>query len=341
MTDITDRRARARARLHDLDARDEARRRREEELPRAVCSICGGIVAAGTGTIAPEGWQSVEQAREWGGIDAERARKKLAPLMAWRRRHNECQTTSQMVRAILDVDVPDQIAGAALAALRLPLTARNLWDGVRVRIKPSLRPPRDVKAILGRREPRPWSHLTADDVEELRRAIAKEQAVDQPRRCVDGACAWCGVSASPAWTRSPERWSDGSPAPLCAECAAVWDSDGQPGDHESLRGAALHALSGARAFTLTGLGIRTFADIAGGDHDGHSTPWVYAEEPLAALRERARMTWPSTLPAHLRQDYAERSRTEQRESYYAAVQREQQADRDRATAQARAEGWPV
>ncbi|MFB8386796.1 hypothetical protein ACFC3F_06610 [Microbacterium sp. NPDC055910] len=263
-------------------------------------------------------------------VDSERAINNLPALCGWRRRHDGCATTSGIVAEILGNEpLPYEIAGAALGSLRRSLLIER-------------RHPDPIHADVQHRakKPRPWAHVTDADREVLRKAIDRVRAQHEPRRCVNGACAWCGVSKSIGWRSSPETWADGSDAPLCRACAAVWESRGKPTDRDSRRRCALEALSGAAGFHGDGLGIRAYIDLTGDDHSGTDQPWQYAPAALEAIKDRARMTWPSTVTdPQIRNEYAERARREHREAQeavWAAIE----AERAQAEAEAaRAAGW--
>lgn len=321
-------------------ARERATEQRERlaRLPEAVCAACGGIVRAGDGTVADVNpW--VADANAWSQVDAERARDGLAPIMGWRRRHDGCATAAGMVGSVLGVEVSALVAGAAIAAIG----ARPMQSGLLA--KDRARHPH--RAALANREPdpRPWEHLVADDREALRVAVDRERAKVEPRRCVHGACAWCGVSQSIGWRKSPETWADASSAPLCRDCGVVWDLRTAPTLTAALRAAALEALSGAATFGGRGvvgdLTMRTFSDLAGDDHAGTAERWQYAPGALEAIREAARLAWPSSLPVEIRGDYLERSRRE----HAAAAQRAAEAAEVEALAaeaeRLRLQGWPV
>ncbi|OAN37438.1 hypothetical protein A4X16_16645 [Microbacterium sp. H83] len=84
---------------------------------------------------------------------------------------------------------------------------------------------------------------------------------------------------------------------------------------------------------MTGQGIRCYVDIAGDDHTGTPGRWEYAPEPLAALRESARIAHPESLPGEIRDEYREKHRAALRETR----QRLREIERDQLAAAARAE----
>ncbi len=320
-TTLTDRQSRLRARAAELAER-------AARLPRALCAACGGVVAEGQGVaVSVSPWNA--DATAWARDDDERERTGAVPVRGWTRRHDECATTVGIVRQLVGVDLPAVVAGAAVV------------EASRIRGAEILAEHRvgDPLAAPIQRRPRAWSHLTDADRERLAVVVARERGKVEPRRCVEGACAWCGVSTSIGWRSSPETWSDGSQAPLCRACAAVWDRRSRPVEKAARRACALEALSGAAGFGGDGLGILAFCDVAGDDHAGHPIGWTYAPAPLADLRERARMTWPSSLPGG-GGEYLERAARERAELEAAERAAEKARDAERTEA-ARAAGWPV
>ena len=317
-TTLSDRQSRLRARAAELAER-------AARLPRALCAACG-VVAEGQGVaVSVSPWNA--DAAAWARDDDERERTRAVPVRGWTRRHDECATTVGIVRQILGIDVRADVAGVAVL------------EASRIRGAEILAEHRvgDPLAAPIQRRPRAWSHLTDADRERLAAVVARERGKVEPRRCVEGACAWCGVSTSIGWRSSPETWSDGSEAPLCRDCAVVWDRRSRPADKAARRACALEALSGAAGFGGDGLGILAFCDVAGDDHAGHPIGWTYAPAPLAELRERARMTWPNSLPGEIGGEYIQRA-AEQRRAALADAAR---ADRDAAAAKRIAAGWPV
>lgn len=279
------------------------------ELPRAHCAGCGGIVPAGQGTIDPANlWARNAEAVAWDRTDAERIKSGRAPTLRWRRRHHGCATSVDIVAALIGDSVSVDVAADALGALRDPVMVSHRYRDVHAA---------DLAMKVGFTA---WGHITKRDRAMLRRAVERARAEREPRRCVDGACGWCGRSHAVGWQESPERWSNGSPAPLCGECAAVWDRRGNPTHGDSLRAAALEALTGVAGWGDGG--IRCFVDLADDDHDGTAEPWTFAPEALDRLRAEASMTT------------AERNA--EREALYAALARQE------AEAEAEAEaaaGW--
>lgn len=335
MSPITDRVARVRERVAAHHDREAARQEHLRRLPEAICAACGGVVRAGEGTREGTGpWGSDDDRHQWTIEDQARKKAGLPRVDAWRRRHDECATTPQIMGALIgEHDLSPQIAATVLNSLNEPLLARE-------RAKDA------TSASLDNRmaKPRPWAWIGDREIALLRRAVDRARAAVEPRRCRDGACGWCGVSESIGWHAGPARWSDGSAAPLCRACSAVWTSRGKPTDEAGARACALEALSGANGIASDGLGIRTYADIAGDDHGGTNERWAYAPAALDALTERARLTWPGSLPPDIRDEYRAAAAREQRAAQAAVIGELDAAERQRAEAEAEAArqaGWPI
>lgn len=319
-----------RERANALLAQHRADQDRRDALPAAVCAACGGIVPAGRGTLKGANTWSNPDALSWSQIDKERRKIGLPALFAWRRRHDGCADSAGMVEQLTGDVLSPALAGLALTRLSTPILVQN-----------RSRTPNEADTAHRDVKPRPWSHLTDADRAALPRAVNAVRAQVELRRCREGACAWCGVSHSIGWRKGPETWADGSEAPLCRACAEVWDRRGQPKDDRGRRACALEVLSGANSLESDGLGIRTFADLAGDNHRGHAQPWQYAPAALEALKERARLTWPTSLPGALRDEYLPRAVREQRDRYAAALNAQRAEEEAREQEAARAAGWPV
>ncbi|MGP6172054.1 hypothetical protein ACTU6V_12710 [Microbacterium sp. A204] len=321
--------------LKGLRARLAEATEREAQLPRALCRICGGVIAKGQGVIEPESAWSSSRRQSSEIIDRERVKKGLPPLHNWRRSHTGCAGgPERTIRALTGIDVTPAVAAAALAQMfpRRYTACSSHPD------------PGRAHHVFKEPKPQPWSHLSDVDLVALAAAVRKTHDPSMPRRCRDGACAWCGVSRSLSWHKSSEKWADGSEAPLCGDCYPVWRKRGASGDREDRRANALEALSGAAWFPMTGGGIRCYVDIAGDDRGGTLGRWEYAHEPLAELRETARIKKPESLPGEIRDEYREKRRqamldSEARAHHVAelAAAEAEQAEREAAIAA----GWPL
>lgn len=319
-------RERLRAKLAEINERDA-------RLPRALCRICGGVVPKGDGTCEPESSWAGTRANVWQIVDDHREKAGLPVFLAWRRSHSRCVGGPEItVRGVTKANVSPDVAAAALQKM-MP----------RRYVAMHLAPDPDY-AHSQFKDPRakPWAHLPENDRLALASVVERTHDPRVPRRCREGACAWCGVARSLGWHKSPETWADGSAAPLCSGCYAVWKRRGRSRDRDRRRGNALEALSDAAWFDMRAGALRTYCDIAGSDRKGTDEPWQYAPEPLDALRERARVAHPESLPATLRDEYRDKHRAALRES---AVERQRlidaaEAEENRQEAEAAAAaGW--
>lgn len=317
-------------RVRELEERERIAAKLAEDLPAGVCSVCGGTVAAGTGTLQQvSAWANFADVAAWREVDMDRVGKGLPPLLGWRRRHAGCQTSADIVATLTGVEVSPVVAADALGRLKEPVRVSELY-------RSEIAAHRAMVAGYVA-----WGHVEEHARTLLRRAVDRARAEVEPRRCREGGCAWCGRSHSIGWRSSPERWGDGSDAPLCTSCAKFWDLGGRPTDRDGLRACALEALSGANSWGSNGLGIRTYSDLATDDHAGTAEPWTYAPDALAALRERAWMTWPGSLTGVMRDEYTARARREHAEAQDAALARLAADEAEASAEAAAAEGWPL
>jgi hypothetical protein len=129
----------------------------------------------------------------------------------------------------------------------------------------------------------PWGHVDAvalraavQDLPGLRAAAGLE-----PVRCTSGACAWCGTVESRSWHDEQHAWPDGSPAPLCEPCDAVYVKHGSPSPAYwgEQRDALGEAVTGSPAMTgehapggLVGFAESDREDRTGGEAWSHLDP---------------------------------------------------------------------
>lgn len=318
--------------LKSLRARLAEINEREARLPMAICRTCGGVVAQGSGAIEPASpWERFRGA--WAEIDARRTDASLPVILGWRRSHAACANgLHAAIRGLTGETVTDSVAADALSRM-LP---RHY---LAMHVAPQ---PEDADRRFNDPKSAPWAHVDNTARGILKAQVQRSHDSSIPRRCKNGACAWCGVARSISWHTSPERWENGSPAPLCADCYAVWRLRGRSSDIEDLRGNALEALSGAAWFGMTGSGIQTYNDLATGEYRGTEGRWEYAAEPLTKLRENARLKSPESLPGDIRAEYRAKASGALRE-HRELLQRIEQETADaeaRARAEAAAEaGW--
>ncbi|MCM3614378.1 hypothetical protein M3672_07980 [Microbacterium enclense] len=272
----------------------------EAERPRAVCAMCGGVVHAGRDLVVGE--PSFEDRR----LDEERKSNGLPALHGWQRRHEACVDSVAVVRAITGRKVPAEVAHAALRAANPLVPVEGPFR--RLALYAELRTTH-VEDLVGWKSARPWAHLT-DDERRMFADMVDEEAREhrlrnEPHRCTDGACGFCGVALALAWGESPLKWSNGTAAPACRDCFAVLRRRRPTRDLRLLRGLGVEMLSGASGLGLAehfGDDMRVYADLAGDDHTGTDERWTYAPL-LAEIREEARMLLPTSLPEPLRSEY--------------------------------------
>lgn len=323
--------ARARQRLAAITAEAAAK-------PRALCAVCGGPVAAGTGLVDGEPNETANR------IDAKRTRGGLVPLRAWTRTHAQCADPVHVVKVVTGLDLSAEVAAAALGyAHRAPLYVDGMRiPGVaRIYAHVALDPDHALpEAIDGKA----WSHVDAETArtftEVVRETARTLKAPGTAVRCVNGACGSCGVAKSTTWHASPMKWADGSAAPWCADCYQVARRRPWSSDLLRIRAVALEVLSGANDMFMAdeiGDRMRLFCEIAGDDHAGTSEPWTFAAEAWADARELARRAFPSSLPDDLRQHYLDLRAAE----LEAAIARAHHERQGAALAAEKAAGWPI
>jgi hypothetical protein len=141
---------------------------------------------------------------------------------------------------------------------------------------------------------RAWGHV---DRKALAAALTELPALRVeaglvPTLCVDGPCAWCGITSSMGWTAHGHKWRDGSPAPLCGACGVVHARHGSPmatAWDETQRIAMGEALTGVPASqgNLPPEGLRGYAQTARSETSGRPTgePWAHLpREAVEAYR---------------------------------------------------------
>jgi hypothetical protein len=279
---------------------------RHKRLPRAVCRLCGGVVGVGQGQVYGE--PGVEAERS----DRERERAGLPPIRAWTRQHETCLDDSRVVRTLTGLEVSPEVANAALMSTT-PVLEGHRRPG-------AVRPVYAYQRALGNVAPLPWSggpwsHVSAEDRRQLTQTVREmhqdTQVRARPHACVDGPCGWCGVRLSTGWMESREKWRDGSPAPLCADCNPVEGRRPPMLSREALRAGTLEALTGLSMAGLQEIAAKTikaYADVADDDHPGTDERWAYAPETLHEIRERFRMGYWHMLKEPLRSQYGELAR---------------------------------
>jgi hypothetical protein len=253
-------------------------------LPRAICWVCGTRVAAGRGTRLPKSFGVTGSRQEFHNLVIAGPESGMATpsnVDGWRRAHDGCKAdVMAIVTRVLGARMPSgatpRQVGKALAEVPLALSAARAQRGAQ-------------------RWPFDW--ITPEEREALAEAIKRAIRADAPRRCKDGACGACGRSRSIHWRKSPLRWSDGTPAPLCQECRSA--ADGWSllpiASVADIRMAAERLHTGIAFANQEPMGMRLYADLADGEHRGHREPWAYSPA-LAEFRELAWRAHPTLIP---------------------------------------------
>lgn len=122
-----------------------------------------------------------------------------------------------------------------------------------------------------------WSHVEG---RALKRALASLPSLrDRPTTCTDGPCAWCGVAEAMGWASHGHRWADGSEAPLCGVCSAVYLRHGSPSPNyfDEQREALSEAVTRVPQMMGYGVpdGLRAFAETSGDEPTGQ--PWSHLD----------------------------------------------------------------
>lgn len=265
--------------------------------PRAICSVCGGIVEAGFGELDARAAATP--------ADAERGRALLPPLLGWSRRHTGCGDYAKAVYEITGRRVSEHVAELAVGRVRYPLEAYARTYAASMAYDP------DFRELRGGRIPavpelrgKAWAHIDDNERAELAAAV-KDAERDEwlrttPHCCTDGPCGACGVAKSLRWFASPLKWSDGSKAPYCADCGKVASGRPSTTDIRRLRIIGLEALSGASGMHLEveyGATMRLFCELVEPGHEGTAERWQLddAAGTWAVFRERARRSGATSL----------------------------------------------
>jgi hypothetical protein len=143
----------------------------------------------------------------------------------------------------------------------------------------------------GERMTTSWAHV---DRRALKVAIAtlpslRAEAGLVASECTDGACAWCGVVSSAGWFTHGHTWPDGSPAPLCAECSAVYVKHGEPSFPDEVRAALAELVTGVPPMMgeSAPVGLMPFVEVSADTEGGE--PWAHLDPE--ALRSYRFATW--------------------------------------------------
>ncbi|MFD4957540.1 hypothetical protein [Microbacterium sp. NPDC058389] len=291
---------RARERI-SLDSDERARR---AQLPEAWCRYCGGIAAAGEGTVEPE--RPLIPPHPAGGETPERAVKVLREqwaaaqpprAMQWTRACATCADAAR--RGEIAAEAFSRLAGRPVAErdARAALSMLRRWEldaaGTPLRLV-------GVFVFAIEREQgtgTPWGHVTDDERRQLLDTLSVAERASTPGASDDGACGLCGRREARRWHRSAEpmhaaalTWPDGSEAPLCGVCHAVWQRRGAPTDAQGIRRVVWEALTGEPI----GLGseaderVTPYCRSHAADCAGVDQAWSWAQPGLAQIHDERR-----------------------------------------------------
>lgn len=291
------------------------------DLPLAICRICGARVPAGSGSRLPEeSWPDEQRATRMRQADQVRASQGQPILDDWRRQHERCEASPEgVVFALTGKRVSPAIAADVFARTgqrRRLVAVQNFGSDL-------MSPPPDTRRPFAwlDQAARKWVADTVARIE-LERSVGPSTA---------GACGFCGRRTSQVWHAVALTWSDGSPAPLCASCWAVWDR--RTGDVESVpdirevRSTALEALTGWSEMGGADYGLRCFAEVSEpSERGGYEQAWTY-RSAVQAVTEAVWSDHPQHAPEATRDRYlrraeqrAEAERKARTEAYQASVQ---------------------
>jgi hypothetical protein len=140
----------------------------------------------------------------------------------------------------------------------------------------------------------PWGHVSDDERRQILDALRAAERANSDGPCTDGACGLCGRRDARQWHRSAPTmhapaltWPDGSQAPMCGDCHAVWQRRSAPTDERGIRRVVWEALTGEPI----GWGSEADARVTpycrshAADRAGVDQAWSWARPALARLRE--------------------------------------------------------
>lgn len=276
------------------------RKRITEADPINACAVCGMPVNDTEGMSVPSPKRPEEFTDGGAAYDRWVARRRFG------RRHAGCREgLAYVVGQVLGVSISEDAAAEVCAS-----------SGV----NPS------AIAVGKRAEKAAFDFIGDDQRARLKLAHERWNLKVTPHLCREGACGMCGRSHHVRWIESPLRWSDGTPAPFCGDCHALWLKRGRPRDAEPLRELAREALTGCASMNLPAMGMKCYAEVSGDDRGGHPRPWSYSPKALAEVRERVFVGRPDLIPDSITREIWTRIRDER----WAAFNREAEEAR-RAT----------
>lgn len=295
MNDMSQRLKRLRAWVGE----DDDRRNREVSLPKALCRVCGGWAKAGEGTrddapttgLVPHPTDPTKRLF---------VKKVDAPNGAddWRRQCSSCARAnlSEIVEAVVGIEVETRDAQAVV------LRMKSFDDELGLYI--TFPTAQSVGKATGNR----WGHLGRDDRDRVRQVLRGVIDERLPGVSQWGACGLCGRRHSIRWFEGPPfmKWSDGSNAPVCAECQQVMDRRPTADSIDHLRAIAVEAATGyAQMLYSAPPEFRCYFEARDSDGNGYATPWDYSD----GIREFREQVWedlPYLAPESRRRDFEQR-----------------------------------
>lgn len=282
-------------------ARDDERRERERELPRATCRVCGGWAKAGEGTREPEPFKGLVP------IPSNPTRVTIvtpspAPEHAdgWRRTCTTCATATpgEIVSAVVGGVVDNADSDKVFARMR----SFDDYDMLRQEFP--------TAEVAGRGTGRPWGHLRTEDRGRVRQVLREVTDARRPGPSKWGACGLCGRRQSLRWTEGPLflRWPDGTRAPVCAECQQVVERRPESYPIEQLRVIGVEAATGfSQIYYTAPAEFRLYAETKDSDGNGYADAWDYGDG-IRKFKEELWASRPYLAPEDRRDEFTQRLR---------------------------------
>lgn len=136
-----------------------------------------------------------------------------------------------------------------------------------------------------------WLHVDRKALlSSLSEATTETEELSIERPCEAGRCAWCGRAEALDWWAHGHQWRDGSEAPLCGDCAAVYERRGRPAPNypDDARPALAEAITGVPVMLgeQPPPGLRAYVEAEGA---GDGSPWSHL--PAAAVEAFKIAAW--------------------------------------------------
>lgn len=298
--------------LRDWVQRDEERREREKELPRAICRVCGGWAKAGQGFRgeAPQTGLRAHPSRP-GIVIACTPTNAPTNTDDWRRECATCAgaTMGAIVSQVTGIEVAETDARAVVQRM-------SMIDPETLYARTDFPTAQSVGGGTGH----PWAHVRAGDRDRVRGVL--REVIDErlPGISKWGACGLCGRRHSIRWTEGPAffTWPDGTRAPVCAECQQVMDRRPEVTSIKQLRVIGVEAATGFSQMLYRAPDeFRLYAESKDSDGNGHAEPWTYSPG-IITFREAIWGVRPHLAPAERRREFEHRFRNRIDEAHHLA-----------------------